>query len=488
MIYLRGVRRSAVVFVLLVVGLLSTCVGGASATGWLAPQNVPLSVSDLGFDKDGNAIAVGVGAGAGGVATVRAMTRPPGGQWSASVPVSGSGDSDPAAPHVAVDPDGNAVAVWSAINAGERVVQAARRPAGGAWSDPVVISGGGDVLSGNDEVAIDAQGNATAIWAEFSSSVSPSAYVVRSARLPSGGTWSGPANLSDDGGALSNPKLAVDPQGGVTAVWVGLAGVVRSNSRTAAGDWGSAVDLSTTGVAQVAQVVVDPQGIATAIWDSGDVVRSARRVGGSWSTAVIVGNGNSPQVAADAQGKVTAVWRSVTPSSAIKRSTSTAGGPWSDPIEMATGTDADDVGYPWVAVDPQGGVTVIWARLSSSVLLAQATHRTAAGDWSPVTDLSVGLPITAIPAAGVDPQGHTTLIWSSSENPWTGSSSVFDPVGPALRNLTIPATALAGQPVAMSVDPFDAWSTVTTYWDFGDVQFTSGDEVSHTYRSGARAR
>ena len=151
---------------------------------------------------------------------------------------------------------------------------------------------------------------------------------------------------------------------------------------------------------------------------------------------------------------------------------------------MASGDDVDDVGYPWVAADPQGNVTAIWARYSSSDVLAEATHRVAgSGSWGPIAELTVGRPITAIPAAGVDPQGHTTMIWSSSENPWEGSSSVFDPVGPELRDVAVPARAIAGQPVALSVGPFDPWSAVTTSWSFGDGQSGKGATTSHAYRS-----
>ena len=201
---MHRVRRSAVMSVLLVVGMLSIAVGSASAAGWLAPQNVPLSVSDLGFDEDGNAIAVGVGADSSGAASFRSMVRPFGGQWSASLPVSGIGDSDVRWPQVAVDPQGNAVAVWSAENQGatKRVIRASSRPAGGKWSEPVMISERRGV-PGDHDVVIDAQGNATAIWSEF---VHRRGFVVRAANRPSGGDWSDPVDLSES--AVEQPAAA----------------------------------------------------------------------------------------------------------------------------------------------------------------------------------------------------------------------------------------------------------------------------------------
>jgi PKD repeat protein len=493
--------------VLLVVGMLSTVAGSASAAGWLAPQNVPLSVSDLGFDEHGNAIAVGVGADGGGASSFRSMVRPLGGQWSVtSLPVSGIGDSDVRGPQVAVDPQGNAVAVWSADNqdAATHVLRASARPAGGAWSDPVVISNTDNAVNARDhDVAIDAQGNATAIWSELTND----GFVVRSANRPSGGVWSDPVELSE--GALSSqPRLAVDPQGTVTAVWLGttpdddgppgVVTVVRSNRRPAGGAWGSTVALSSVGGAISAdggppQVAVDAQGTATAVWGSfssggGYVVQTARRVAGStWGPAGDLGAGQSPQVAVDPQGNATAVWEVSPnqPSSVVLSSSRTGAGPWSSPAPMAAGNAVDKVGYPWVAADPQGNVTAIWARYNDTKLLAQATrHVAGSSSWSPTVDLTVGRPITAIPAAGVDPQGHVSMVWSSTEDPWSGSSSVFDPIAPELRDVATPANVhVAGQPVGMSVNPFDVWSTVAVSWDFGDGGSASGAAVSHTYAS-----
>ena len=47
----------------------------------------------------------------------------------------------------------------------------------------------------------------------------------------------------------------------------------------------------------------------------------------------------------------------------------------------------------------------------------------------------------------------------------------------------MPTNGVVGQPVSMSVNPFDAGSTVTTSWDFGDGQSGSGAAVTHTYAS-----
>jgi hypothetical protein len=502
---IHRVVRPALLSLLLVAGMLSTTISSASAASWLAPQNVPLSVGDLGFDEDGNAIAVGIGASSGGDAIIRAMVRPFGGQWSASVPVSGSGDSEVQRPQLAVNAHGDAVAVWSAYDdaASKEVVRVASRPAGGTWSAPHIISEGA-VFSGGQDVAIDAQGNATVIWSEIVGDPDPT-WLERAATRPSGGDWSDPVDLSESA-VSSQPRLAVDPQGTVTAVWLGTAphfsgtgtvDVVRSNSRTINGTWSSAgtVALSSeagTASAEAPQIAVDAQGRATAVWGSfssggGYIVQAARRAaGGAWGAASKLGDGSSPKVAVDPLGNATAIWTLSSPSSStVLSSGRTATGSWTNPAPMASGDDDYDVGYPFVTADPQGNVTAIWARYNLTDVIAQATrHVATSSSWSPAADLTVGRPITAIPAVGTDPQGHTTMVWSSSEDPWSGSSTVFDPIAPTLGSFAItPVKVFVGGTFGMSVNPFDAWSAVTVSWDFGDGQTANGAAVTHAYSS-----
>lgn len=76
------------------------------------------------------------------------------GAWLAPVDLSAS-EANASGARVAVNPRGDAVAVWSA-----GVVQSAVRVAGGAWQPPVDLS----APDGVPHVAIDARGNAIAVW------------------------------------------------------------------------------------------------------------------------------------------------------------------------------------------------------------------------------------------------------------------------------------------------------------------------------------
>jgi hypothetical protein len=67
-------------------------------------------------------------------------------------------------PALAVDPSGDAVALWSSGESGENIVRATSRSAGGAWeSPPAELERSGEELF-EDDVAIAPTGSAVAVW------------------------------------------------------------------------------------------------------------------------------------------------------------------------------------------------------------------------------------------------------------------------------------------------------------------------------------
>jgi predicted Rdx family selenoprotein len=143
------------------------------------------------------------------------------GNWSASANLSTPGqDFRQVAlqPDIAIDSQGNAVAVWEGFgeSGGEPrlVVEGASRRAGGEWSAAEDLSPLSEEGFGAPRVALDADGDAAAVWQYEGSD----GFFVQSATLPAGGTWSQSRNLTT-GGAVYSPQIAVDPQGDGVAVW-----------------------------------------------------------------------------------------------------------------------------------------------------------------------------------------------------------------------------------------------------------------------------
>jgi hypothetical protein len=150
---------------------------------------------------------------------VQGGVRPAGGLWQAPVDLSAAG-RDAADPRVAVDAQGNAVAVWYGDNGDNLIVQGAVRAAGGAWQAPVDLSAAGHNAS-FPQVAVDAQGNAVAVWNQYDGA---NRLIVQGAVRPAGGVWQAPIDVSAAGQNAYLPQVAVDAQGNAAAVWTRLDG------------------------------------------------------------------------------------------------------------------------------------------------------------------------------------------------------------------------------------------------------------------------
>ncbi len=119
-------------------------------------------------------------------------------------------------PQVAVDPRGNVVAVWTRFNGTNYMVQAAvRQASSGAWQAPVDLSVAGQSAVG-PQVALDPQGNAVVVWSRFSGTHEIIQSTVRPA---ASGVWQAPVDISVDGEDAASPQVALDPQGNAIAVW-----------------------------------------------------------------------------------------------------------------------------------------------------------------------------------------------------------------------------------------------------------------------------
>src|SRR5262249_31013297 len=154
-------------------------------------------------------------------------------------------DDNVGAAQVAMDPQGDATAVWTIDNGVDTVTEASIRPAGAAaWGTPVDISSAG---ASNAQVTVSPQGSSVAGWQDGTTTNSP----TQAATHPAGGQWQAPANISAAGELAEKPQLAIDPQGDATAVWdrSNGANTIVQAARLLAGAaaWQAPQDLSATG-------------------------------------------------------------------------------------------------------------------------------------------------------------------------------------------------------------------------------------------------
>jgi hypothetical protein len=403
----------------------------SAAPGWSRPMNVSgvMSIDEesplVNVDSAGNATAVWRRY-RGGKLIYESAVRRAGGPWSTPSLFFG-GLEDAYGLQIAVDPLGNETAIWGRRVGRSWVVQSATRSFGGSWSAPVTLSAAGafDAL-----VAAGPEGNVTAVWLLEREEGWRS--VVQSATRSAGGSWSAPVTLSPPRKAARSPQVALDPQGGATAVWEEeFSGATQSATRLPGGNWSAPVTLSVAGVRTGwPQVAVDSQGNATAVWagavfsgrriQSHRIQTATRPAGGSWSAPVSISKPGhrhvqDPQIAVSPQGEATAIWqRSNGSYLVIQGATRPAGGGWSRPVNITTGHGRGGQ-HLQLVVDSWGNATAIWEGYDTRPgpnFAIQAAKHPPGGAWSRPTDISRWTKSLGEPQIAVDPQGRSTAIWA----------------------------------------------------------------------------
>ena len=499
----RWLRRTGWGVVVTAIGAMSAgAESSLAASGWVAPLDIALvgaasaSRPQIVLDAKGNAIAVWRRGGAVGTdMSVQSAVRPAGGPWQAPADISRPGpDEGPPAlerpgPQLAIDAQGNAVAVWQRYNGTSLVVQAAERPAGGAWRAPVDISGisasGGD--SRNPRVVVDPSGTALAVWVRRNPLTG--GYQLQSAERPAGGTWQAPIGASSVDEASALPlDVAIDARGTALAVWVRNTGGVPqprvvSTAHPAGGAWLAPELIPDPALLPYdVDVAVDPAGNAVASWSDFSAVAKAalRPATGGWGAAIPLGSsGHDATVGMDSAGTATVVFAEGLDE--IRAVSHPAGGGWLPEARINPG--GRGASSPALVVDAHGDATAAWTDATGprpSIMVG----RRAGGSWQPPIRLTADERSPAEPDVAVDPAGNAVAAWSDT-TAGVISAAGFDATSPELRAVGVPASGAAGRSVSFSATPFDIWSaTLATTWTFGDGAAATGNLVAHSLQGG----
>ena len=136
-------------------------------------------------------------------------------------------------------------------------------------------------------------------------------------------------------------------------------------------------------------------------------------------------------------------------------------------------------------MDAAGDAVVVWRRFDGMRLpRVEAAIRPAGQAFSRPRELSAPQSYAIGHAVAIDGAGDALAVWTAFV-PGSSSSriqaAVYDATAPRLDALSIPASGVAGVPVSFSASPFDAWSSVSGAWTFGDGATASGPATEHTY-------
>jgi hypothetical protein len=335
-------------------------------------------------------------------------------EWLPPVDISETGEHA-GVPHLALDSEGNATAVWDRWDGTATVVETAFRPAGSPWGAPQALS---PPDSQSAQVVVDRNGVLTAAWQRWTG---VNHFAIESASRMPGQSWTEPVEITDfQQGSHPEPWLAVDWEGNNTVVWK-QGETIMSSFRTFLGSWGEPVPLS-PGESFTPETAMDGRGDATAVWmhdDGSDyVVESAYRPEqGEWEEAELVSQpgeeGGNPQVAVDGQGDSLVVWRGEDEGEEFVRAAyRPAGGSWSEPENVST--EGEQVGSLHAAVDPAGNAIVAWSGNFGNVGeydVVHTSYKPAGGKWEEPADLSEEGANGYVNDVVFDQSGNAAILW-----------------------------------------------------------------------------
>lgn len=426
-------------------------------------------------DSTGDAFAVWSRRPVSGAAmAVEAATRPAGARWQPPVRLSPAGESSES-PQLATTPQGEVIAAWVSSSGSEKRVEVATdRPSAG-WSSPLTLSAQDGKFGGAHAVAVSPLGEATVVW--FREETSGEGVIEAATRSAGTEAWQVPVVLSAGHGA---PQVAIDAEGEALAVWQKntTCDTIESTVKPALGSWQTPVTLSGTGVcAGGPRVAIDPRGDAAVTWEDrvgGEhtVVQADSRPAGTggWQQVVplssVTGDAAEARVAISEMGEAIAVWERQE-SSGMQAIEAAAGqastGLWQPPAVLSLGGTPAVGEFPAIAMDPAGEATVAWDQSNGTSYIVEAEVRAGpCASWQSSVPLSSSGQNSYLPSVALFPQGGGLAVWEVQaatvsaevagyeELGTPGQAACAAPMKPPAQAPTKPPPA---EPVAPSIAP-----------------------------------
>jgi hypothetical protein len=235
-----------------------------------------------------------------------------------------TGEGEPAGQQVAIDAQGDAVLVWARMNNGHEIVEATERAASSsAWQPVAALSGPGESLEELPQVAVNDQGNVVVVWERMHGGEET---VEAAAGLATSRSWETPVALSGKGEPASEQQVGIDGQGNAVAVWSrfdGTSYLAEAAGYDAAGPELSSLTIPTGGtVGQALAFSASPfdvwSALGAASWSFGDgtsqtanSVTHAYGAPGAYTVTVtsadVLGNTSSTSGAVQITGPATSI-------------------------------------------------------------------------------------------------------------------------------------------------------------------------------------
>ncbi|MBI1425420.1 MAG: hypothetical protein GC149_18440 [Gammaproteobacteria bacterium] len=328
---------------------------------------------------------------------------------------------DTGGPVMAMDGSGNVVAAWQGMFS----VYANHDTAGSGWGNSVDWYDGTAVNAASaPQVALAANGKGVAVWQRFDGTAD-SVY----ARQYTGSGWGAVQTIDSDAShPASTPDVAVDASGNAIAVW-------RQSNGTTYGayynvfngtEWGTAQPIATTsGEVQPVHVAMNASGQAVAIWSQNDgaaygVYAAIYTLGSGWSTPTTLDPGSiqgvNPAIAIDANGGAIAVWEQwdgVGHRIYVRRYVPGTG--WAAIEQLQNTLGLGDAWEPSIAMDASGNAIVVWMQWQSTTFGIFGNRYTAGSGWGGAVLLSDATNDVTTPRVGLGSSGAAMVVWREGD-------------------------------------------------------------------------
>ena len=343
--------------------------------------------------------------------------------WGVAAPIEAEDALTASTPTVAVDGDGNAIALWAQDDGAGYDIWANRLVAGFGWGTPMLIGGANQGSPERPGLAVNQTGDGFAVWQQWDGS----RYNVWASRFVVGSGW-GLASLieTNNSGSAYAPQVAVDQSGDAIAVWSQSDGTrynIWANRYVVGSGWGTAtlVETDNTGNALDVEVGVSDAGGALAVWKQWDGTRdniwaSRYVVGSGWGTPTLLetdsGAASFPDVAVDASGAAIAVWYQhdgARYNIRANRYDKISG--WGGNV-LIESNNAGHAAMPKVAVNASGGGTAVWRQTDGTRYSIWANRYVVGSGWGTAALVETADAGDAWdPEVGMDAGGNAVAVW-----------------------------------------------------------------------------
>lgn len=347
------------------------------------------------------------------------------GVWGNAEPIENNVSEGVGSPQIAFDKDGNAISVWMQSDGTLRNIWA-NRFNGTSWGNAVLIETNNVGNASSPQIAIDINGNAIAVWQQTDNT----RYNIW-ANYYDGSSWGTPEIIeTDNSGDASRPQIAIGNNGNAIAVWSQSDGT-RNNiwtNRFNGSSWSSATLLETdnVGTALFPQIAIDNKGNAFAVWQQFDGnsynIWVNRYDGISWGGTTLIHtdnteSGTTAQIAIDNSGKAIVVWQQLDGIRYSIWANDYNANSWGNATLIET-DNAGDAFNAQLAFDNNGNALAVWQQSDGTRNNIWANHFNGS-NWGSATLIETNNSASANrPQITFDNNGTAFAIWSMPGEIW----------------------------------------------------------------------